>query len=730
MAPTDDEALLRAHDTKLRAANLELWLGAEPTFTNATSSEAEWIGGALGPTKLARAEALWARLHRPGDLTLRTLGRQYPGEDAPRFSLGLYGLREVAAASARGRVPSPLWRGPLDPAMSADAASNEPESEGASAGAPEGASDGAPERAPERAHALARALRDVLATALDGEALDLLGDRFPYRVVVGGAADDPRCRRPPLDGQAIPEEGLVDPLSAEGARLFCVGVEHGAPSLELPAFDDVDLFLAFLGVLEAACAKAEVGALVLRGHPPPVDARVRFTTLTPDPGVVEVNMAPCRDLTELERDMRAIHDAAHAVGLSPERRHFNGEVTDSGGGGHLTFGASTPARSPFFRHPALLPRLLAYLNQHPSLSYFFGGHAAGSAGQAPRSDESTPELFGELDLALDRLVRKAHAPLETDAEREHLWAELAPFLADRFGNTHRSEVNVEKLWNPWLPGRGKLGLIELRALRQAPSARHAVARAALFRCLLARLATHELPVALRSWGATLHDRFALPYYLEADLREVLGDLARAGFALPAPFEAELFDDRHRVLGQVDLGDPDAPVTLTVRRALEHWPLVGDLSKQAGTSRLVDASTQRLELRVEGPSERVGRVRLGVRDGDATVALPAVLVEDGAHARAVVGIRYRAFIPSVGLHPGLAARDPLALVIATHAQSYALTIHSWIPGGGVYAGLPADDDDAAARRIERFVLTLLDAAPTFTPAPRGAATRHTLDTRRL
>lgn len=712
MVAKDDEALLLAHDALLRTAKVELWLGAEPTFTDARSDAAEWIGEALGPTKLAMAEKLWARLRRPGDLALRTLGRQYPGEDAPRFCLGLYGLRDAPATGARGGrrpVSSPLWTGPVDPALLEGQAST---------------------RSPERVHELARRLRDVLVTALEGERLDVLGDRFPYRAVVGGRASDPRCRRPPLDGYAIPEEGLVDSLALEGVRLFCVGVERGAPAIELPAFGDVDLFLAFLGVLAAACAKAEVDALVLRGHPPPADARVRFTTLTPDPGVVEVNMAPCRDLAELSRDMHAIDDAARSVGLSAERRHFNGEVTDSGGGGHLTFGASTAERSPFFLHPALLPRLLAYLNQHPSLSYFFGGHAAGSAGQSPRSDESTPELFGELDLALDRLVRTAHTPLETDAQREHLWAELAPFLADRFGNTHRSEVNVEKLWNPWLPGRGKLGVIELRALRQAPSTRHAVARAALFRSILARLAAHDFPVALRAWGGTLHDRFALPYYLETDLREVLGDLERAGFALPAPFADELFDDRHRVLGQVDLGDPSAPVTLTVRRALEHWPLVGDLSKQGGTSRLVDASTQRLELRVEGPSERVGRVRLGARDGDATIALPMVLVEDGAHTRAISGVRYRAFVPTVGLHPGLAARDPLELVISTHAASYALAIHSWIPGGGVYAGLPSDDAEAATRRLQRFVLTPLDVAPTFEPAPRGATTRHTLDTRRL
>lgn len=783
---------IAAHDARVREAGLELWLGAEPTFTDPTSSDPEWIGAAVGGTKEDRAIALWVALHertapsarrateRPrapdarssGDastdastgaraselpppngrrqLALRTLGRQYPGEDAPRFSLGLYALRDG----------TPLCPATFeDPAFAAGSALHPPR---------------------------ARELRDALALALGGTAFDTDG-ALPHRLVVGTDPRDARCLRAPLEGRAIPESGLVDELATEGFTLVCVGVEDTPRGpctvLELPGFAstrgsaskptnattttatpatttaDVDAFLRFLGILAEACRTSGTRALVLRGFPPPVDARVRFATLTPDPGVVEVNMAPCTELSDFAAQVHAIHEAAHDVGLAAERRHFNGELSDSGGGGHLTFGGPSTEASPFFRFPTLLPKLVAYLNQHPSLSYYFGGHAAGSASQSPRADESARELFGELQLALARLVRAAALPIATPAAQRLapttpsavpttpspiptassttastasvdptlLWSSLAPFLADRFGNSHRSEINVEKLFNPWLPGRGKLGVIELRAFRQAPTSSHAIARAALFRAILARLATNDFPVALRDFGAELHDRYALPFFLENDLREVLGDLERAGFALPAPLAHELFRDPHRVLGEVELGDPKAPVTLTVRRAIEHWPLVGDLSEQAGTTRLVDPSTTRLEVRVTGPSERVGRVIVGVRDGDTAVRAPTTFVDDGARSAVVVGIRFRAFVPTLGLHPSLPARDPLELVVSVGERSYALALHAWIPGGGVYPGLPETDEEATQRRVQRFVVEERKA-PTWTRAPNGATTRHTIDAR--
>ncbi|MCA9606571.1 MAG: transglutaminase family protein [Myxococcales bacterium] len=672
---------LRAHDRAVVEAGLEIWLGGEPTFTDAASSAAGWLGAADGPGKRERAMELVRRLHRPGQVVLRTLGRQYPDEAAPRWSFGLYGLRD-------GR---PVWDGPPDPLSTEGAAGGDP-----------------------------AALRDALAAALSARAFDVEGS-LPHRLVTetDEALDEALLGRPPLEGREIPETGLVDPVAAAGARLSCLGLEDGVVVLELPAFESVDLFVAFLRVVAAAGRRLALPALILRGHPPPIDDRVAFATITPDPGVVEVNMAPCRDVAELHATVGAIHAAATAAGLSPARRHFNGEVTDSGGGGHLTFGGPRPEASPFFAHPHLLPKLLSYLSRHPSLSYAFASAAVGGSGQAVRPDEQARESFEELAVALARLARTERP---TPAQ---LWSSLAPLLTDRFGNTHRAEVNVEKLDNPWLPGRGRLGLVELRAFRQAPTPAHDAARAALFRAVLARLATREHPIGLVDHGADLHDRFALPFFLGLDLRAVLEDLERAGFGLGRPIARELLADGHRLLGVLDV---EEGLRLEVRRAIEFWPLVGDLSKQAGTSRLVDASTARLELRLVG--DGLARVQLGVRVGEVAYRLPMVQHERRRRRTAVFGVRHRTFVPRPGLHPDLAPLDPLVIEVVGVERAWSIAQHAWIPGGGVYPHLPADDAEAASRRADRFRVTDHDAPPELRPAPRAALSRYAFDTRRL
>ena len=236
--------------------------------------------------------------------------------------------------------------------------------------------------------------------------------------------------------------------------------------------------------------------------------------MTPDPGVIEVNGAPAPDLETFYREALATYAAAEAGGLSPVRYRFNGQVSDSGGGGQITLGGPSPEASPFFRHPGLLPRLVRYLCNHPALSYAFAGDCVGSASQGPRPDEGARERFEELQVAVDRLeARGAHV---TPGE---LWESLAPLLVDASGNSHRAELNVEKLWNPFLPGRGKLGVVELRALRMAPTAAHLAAVAALFRALAARLQAAPYDEPLADWGAALHDQLALPSRLEADLQE-------------------------------------------------------------------------------------------------------------------------------------------------------------------------------------------------------------------
>jgi len=433
----------------------------------------------------------------------------------------------------------------------------------------------------------------------------------------------------------------------------------------------------------------------------------RWVTVAPDPGVVEVNLAPAPDLVTFAEHVGSVYAAAAAAGLSPERFRWNGHAGDSGGGGQITLGGPSPERSPFFLRPRLLPSLVRYLNHHPSLSYAFAPECVGSAGQGPRPDEGVRERFDELGVALDRLAqRDAPGP-------EELWTSLAPLLVDASGNSHRAEVNVEKLWNPHLPGRGKMGVVELRALRMPPSPERLLALGALFRAVAARLARAPFEEPLLDWGPELHDRASLPHWLGQDLDGVMADLAEHGLAPGRKLQSWLAPEGAEV-ARVEL----AGATLVVRRAPDFWPLMGDVASQEGaTARLVDASSERLELLVSSPGTPPGRL----------AAQGVELALEAAGGPLHVGaVRYRAFAPQPGLHPGLGPHDPLVVEWERRGEAVRVELHGWKPGGGGYDHLPADAGEAGRRRLERVVVR----PGRFRNPLRAPSARLTLDLRRL
>jgi uncharacterized protein (DUF2126 family) len=444
----------------------------------------------------------------------------------------------------------------------------------------------------------------------------------------------------------------------------------------------------------------------LPSEPPRVAPHQAYLTITPDPGVVEVNMAPAPDLDCFARWSGATYAAAEATGLSTLRFRYNGELTDSGGGGQLTFGGPTPERSPFFTHPQALPRLLVYLNRHPALSYWFSSECCGSASQGPRPDEGARERFEELCVTVERLRRRG-----STVTRQELGGALSRLLVDASGNAHRAELNVEKLWTPGTE-RGCLGLVELRALRMEPTATRAVAVALLLRAVVARCALADVEGELGDWGGALHDRYALPSVLALDLRAIFDDLSAHGLGLGAAAEA--------LLGE--LPEPwcvagDGP-RLTVRRAKEFWPLVGDVASQESRgSRVVDSSTERVELRVEAEDERFGAI---------TAHGEPVPLQRVAPGVAVCGLRRRTFVPSPGLHPGLEPLDPLVVEWQHASGSHEIALHGWRPGGGAYAGLPKDASEARQRRDERAVARA--GEPRAIPDAPVASSRFTVDLR--
>ncbi|HVE82984.1 MAG TPA: transglutaminase family protein [Myxococcales bacterium] len=451
--------------------------------------------------------------------------------------------------------------------------------------------------------------------------------------------------------------------------------------------------------------------------PPPWDAAQAWLTVTPDPGVVEVNLAAAPDLETFAAFSEAVYLAAGDAGLAPERYRYNGQVVDSGGGGQITLGGPSPEHSPFFLRPQLLPSLVRYLNHHPSLSYAFATECVGSASQGPRPDEGVRERFEELQVALDRLQARGDA-----ATPDELWQALAPLLVDSAGNTHRAELNVEKLWNPHFDGRGQLGLVELRSLRMAPLLEKMVALGALFRALAARFALQPFDEPLVEWGSALHDRFALPHFLGEDLRQVLGELEEAELGLPPLLRAALLSDEPPLAEETLKG-----ASLSIRPALEFWPLLGDVAsqEQAG-ARLFDPSTQRLELSLR---VRSGELRGRVSAGGWEVPLQRAGASGGQEVY-VGAVRYRAWVPSPGLHPGLQPVDPLEVIWERGGEALAISLHGWIPGGGLYPGLPADAEEARRRRVERVAVRRGMPPPgAKRPPPRGEGTLA-LDLRRL
>ena len=428
--------------------------------------------------------------------------------------------------------------------------------------------------------------------------------------------------------------------------------------------------------------------------PPPTDLDGdNWLTVTPDPGVIEVNMAPCASVRVFAAQARRVWQAAEAAGLSPVRHRYNGDLVDSGGGGQISLGGAKPSTSPFVRYPHVLPALIRYVNNHPALSYWFANECVGSASQGPRPDEGTRERWDELAITLTWLERLAD---RGELPPEHLWQALGPLLVDSAGNSHRAEINVEKLWNPHISPHGtrhgKMGIVELRSVRMPERPSMLAALAVLFRAITARLVVNHYRSPLIDWHDDLHDRFALPAALSRDLRLVLGDLDEHGVGVPVHLRRELEAWRQPGIA-CRLGD----ATLTLRPALEFWPLVGDVaSQERAGARCVDASTQRCELSLDG--EGPDRVAVAGRWAHLRT------VGDGVRA---VGVRRRVYQPSPGLHPGLPATDPLVIEWAWGGRGQRIELWAWRPDGGPYPGLPRDERDAFERRQERIKVTTFD-----------------------
>jgi uncharacterized protein (DUF2126 family)/transglutaminase-like putative cysteine protease len=528
---------------------------------------------------------------------------------------------------------------------------------------------------------------------------------------VGDARDRVAASPVPAWSAAAPA-----PPAAGVRTALCVEPRDGALWVFLPPLGRAADFVALVGAIEAA--RVELGCEVrLEGYgPPPSPDLFRFA-VTPDPGVLEVNLPPTATSREAAALVDTVHTAALAVGLTAEKYMLDGRVAGSGGGNHITVGGPSPLASPFLVRPDLLASLVTFLQHHPAMSYLFAGLFVGPTSQAPRVDEARHDSLYELELALDRAFAPAPntpPPWLVDALFRHL-------LVDVAGSTHRAEVSIDKLFDPQTPF-GRQGLVELRAFEMPPHPRMAAAQLVLVRALVAALAVAPYRKPLVRWGQSLHDRWLLPYFLERDLADVLAFVADRGVALPLDAYRPFVELRCPKVGVAELGD----VELEVRNAIEPWHVLGEEVTRAGTARFVDSSIERIEVRARGLVE--GRHEVVV----SSVALPMhAAVERDLR---VAGVRFRAWCPPHALQPHLGIHHPIRIeVVDTWARRSlgACIYHVWHPEGRAYDTPPLTRVEASARRAQRF--TRDGGTPWPVRAVAGAAHAdqpYTLDLRRF
>ncbi len=495
-----------------------------------------------------------------------------------------------------------------------------------------------------------------------------------------------------------------DPLPAEPTGeskkslvrpALCVEAREGRLHVFLPYTIKLPDYLELVTAVEDTCEYLNQPVWI-EGYPPPSDPRMNTFSVTPDPGVIEVNLPPAGNWDELQQINTVVFDEARDSRLTAEKFMYDGRHTATGGGNHIVLGGSTPADSPLLRRPNLLRSMVAFWQNHPSLSYLFSGSFIGPTSQYPRVDEARMDSLYELEIAFNQLPPGECPPWLVDRLFRNL-------LVDMTGNAHRAEFCIDKLYPPEGSG-SRLGLLELRAFEMAPHLKMGLAELLLIRALVSAFWTHPHEGRLIRWGTGLHDRFLLPHFVEQDFGEVLSFLQRANYAFERQWFRPHLEFRFPVIGAIATHG----IQLELRQALEPWHVLGEEASGGGTVRKVDSSLERLQVKVSGLTSRYA-VTCNKR------RLP--LHPTGVPGEAVAGVRFRAWQPASCLHPTIPPHAPLAFDIVDQWNEHSVggcTYHVQHPGGRIYTARPVNAAEAETRRAERF------QAGTHTPGPIGAA----------
>jgi uncharacterized protein (DUF2126 family)/transglutaminase-like putative cysteine protease len=751
-------------DARMAAGDVRLTIGGEPTFVSVDNQvDPEWTTDADGPHKRERASVLAARLKSvwaPQGLVQRSQGKWYPGEPLPRWQIGLHWrtdgqplwvddalLADPWAAQkadpvspdAGQRVLGALAAGLGLPASQVRAAYEDPLSRLAAAvrqpaGSPVASADDLESDGPDsRAQLLARLDESVVEPAAyvlplhrredeagwasanwrlrRGRIVLLEGDspaglRLPLNAISwhpprASHTADPLAPRGKLMGETEPEDAEVEEADGAPITAMVAEVRDGVLYVFLPPTEELEHFIDVVTRLEAAAAKANC-PLVVEGYGPPSDARLTSMSVTPDPGVIEVNVAPTASFHEQREQLETLYEQARLSRLSTESFDFDGTHGGTGGGNHITLGGTSPADSPMLRRPDLLVSMLTYWQRHPSLSYLFSGRFIGTTSQAPRVDEGRTESLYELEIAfaeIDRLTRKSES-----ANQEHgrsassaAWVTdraLRHLLTDITGNTHRAEFCIDKLYSPDSP-RGRLGLLELRGFEMPPHFQMAMVQSLLVRSLVAWFWDEPLKAPLIRHEANLHGRYLLPHFIIQDIADVAADLRAHGIDFDTSWLDPFTEFRFPRVGTAVFDG----VEIELRGAIEPWNVLGEESTAGGTARYVDSSVERLQVRLIGAD----RHRYVVTANGYPIPLLATSNSDVQ----VGGVRYRAWQPPSALHPTITVDSPLRfelIDVATGTSRGGCTYHVSHPGGRAYDNPPVNAVEAESRRGRRFEAT--------------------------
>lgn len=481
----------------------------------------------------------------------------------------------------------------------------------------------------------------------------------------------------------------LPPVQGESApwiirTALCTEVRNGVLRVFMPPQQYLEDYLELVAAIEETAANLRTPVLI-EGYAPPHDPRLHAIKVTPDPGVIEVNMHPAASWDELVKNTTALYEEARLTRLGTEKFMLDGRHTGTGGGNHIVVGGPTPPDSPLLRNPGLLRSLIGYWHNHPALSYLFSGLFVGPTSQAPRVDEARNDQVYELEIAFRQIPERGSVP---------------PWLVDRIfrdvlvdatGNPHRVEFSIDKLYAPD-SATGRLGLLEMRAFEMPPHSRMSLTQHLLLRALIGRFWKQPYRRSLVRWRTEIHDRFLLPHFVREDLKDILGELDEFGYALKPEWFAPHFEFRFPLYGTLE----QRGLELELRQAIEPWNVLREEAASTGTARYVDSSVEKLQVLVNGMVDP----RHVITCNGKRVPLHST----GTNGQFVAGVRYRAWQPPNCLHPTIAVHAPLIFDIVDTWAGRSIggcTYHVAHPGGLSYERFPVNANEAEGRRMSRF-----------------------------